>query len=380
MLLALALALVPISPAAAATTSGDVDASRAEAGRLAAQVDEQSDAVTAARSRLADLALAAGEALERYQLAEQALQDARADHWAQSERLAMAKEAASRSRAQLGRWAAQAYRDGGQGARYDEIVALLQAKSTADLSLRLIALGRVGRSVDAAVQAAESAERTQADAAGRAEQTAARAMELATEAEAARTESERLVGQQREQVAELDALLAQTQDAAAKAEADAARLAAASRLSPPNQVTGTVGACAGGDVTAYPNGQIPASALCPVWGAPGHLLRADAAFAFDQLAVAFARQYGRTLCVTDSYRALDSQVLLRAAKPSLAAVPGMSNHGWGKAVDLCGGVERFDTAEHQWMRLNAPLYGWFHPSWAQQGGSRPEPWHWEYAG
>jgi hypothetical protein len=25
-------------------------------------------------------------------------------------------------------------------------------------------------------------------------------------------------------------------------------------------------------------------------------------------------------------------------------------------------------------------YGWIHPTWAAQGGSRPEPWHFEYAG
>ena len=28
----------------------------------------------------------------------------------------------------------------------------------------------------------------------------------------------------------------------------------------------------------------------------------------------------------------------------------------------------------------APLYGWFHPDWAEASGSLPEPWHWEYAG
>jgi len=52
----------------------------------------------------------------------------------------------------------------------------------------------------------------------------------------------------------------------------------------------------------------------------------------------------------------------------------------GRAVDLCGGVQSFGSPAHQWMRQNAPLYGWFHPSWAAAGGSLPEPWHWEYAG
>jgi zinc D-Ala-D-Ala carboxypeptidase len=26
------------------------------------------------------------------------------------------------------------------------------------------------------------------------------------------------------------------------------------------------------------------------------------------------------------------------------------------------------------------VYGWIHPSWAAAGGSRPEPWHFEYEG
>ena len=56
-------------------------------------------------------------------------------------------------------------------------------------------------------------------------------------------------------------------------------------------------------------------------------------------------------------------------------------HGWGLAVDLCGGVESFDTPEHAWMvdaragvRLDPPVVG------RRPGGSRPEPWHFEYDG
>jgi hypothetical protein len=29
---------------------------------------------------------------------------------------------------------------------------------------------------------------------------------------------------------------------------------------------------------------------------------------------------------------------------------------------------------------NAPRFGWFHPEWAELDGSKPEPWHWEFAG
>ena len=86
------------------------------------------------------------------------------------------------------------------------------------------------------------------------------------------------------------------------------------------------------------------------------------------------------LCLTDSYRSYGAQVDVYGRKPHLAAVPGTSNHGLGLAVDLCGGVQTFGTAAYRWMKANAPAYGWVHPSWAEPGGSRPEPWHWEFVG
>ena len=30
------------------------------------------------------------------------------------------------------------------------------------------------------------------------------------------------------------------------------------------------------------------------------------------------------------------------------------------------------------MVTHGPEHGWVHPSWAGAGGSRPEPWHFEY--
>jgi len=140
-----------------------------------------------------------------------------------------------------------------------------------------------------------------------------------------------------------------------------------------------VGTCRGADISSYPNGSVPVSALCPLWAAPGENLRADAAHAFQALSEAYALNFGDPICVTDSYRTLGEQVSLYATKPHLAARPGSSNHGWGTALDLCGGIQSFGSAQHVWMRQNAPLFGYFHPTWAQAGGSRPEPWHWEYA-
>jgi LAS superfamily LD-carboxypeptidase LdcB len=147
-----------------------------------------------------------------------------------------------------------------------------------------------------------------------------------------------------------------------------------------NRVTGQVGTCTGATVEQYPNGQIPVSALCPLRAAAGHWLRADAAYAFDRMSQAYAGRFGTAICLTDSYRSYAAQVSVYARKPGLAAVPGTSNHGWGTAVDLCGGIQSFSSAQHRWMSENSALYGWFHPGWAQQNGSKPEPWHWEYGG
>lgn len=181
---------------------------------------------------------------------------------------------------------------------------------------------------------------------------------------------------------EADALITRTQrDIASRG---SARLAAAitatkgALVIPRFPVDG--GSCGGKSVAGYPNGRIPTSLLCPLWGAPGMSLRGDAADAFNRMSQAYAATFGEPICVIDSYRSYDQQISVKSSRGSLAATPGTSNHGWGLAVDLCGGIERFGTAPHNWMRNNAPAFGYFHPDWAQRNGSKPEPWHWEFAG
>ncbi|WP_245865907.1 D-alanyl-D-alanine carboxypeptidase family protein [Prauserella marina] len=129
----------------------------------------------------------------------------------------------------------------------------------------------------------------------------------------------------------------------------------------------------------YPNGLIPSAALCSM-GRGSHVLRCDAAQAFHAMSQAYAREFGTPLCATDSYRTFDLQVDLYRRKPALAAIPGTSNHGWGLAVDLCGGAESFGTRQYRWLWANGPAFGWVNPGWAREGGGREEPWHWEFAG
>lgn len=127
------------------------------------------------------------------------------------------------------------------------------------------------------------------------------------------------------------------------------------------------------------NGRLADGSLCELPEGGFHL-RADAAMAWWLLSVEYERQFGESLCVTDAYRSLSAQQRLYSVKPGLAARPGTSNHGWGVAVDLCGGAQSFGTAQYEWLSLNAERLGWTNPGWAQRSGSRPEPWHWEFDG
>lgn len=124
------------------------------------------------------------------------------------------------------------------------------------------------------------------------------------------------------------------------------------------------------------NGRLPASALCDLWQAP-YQDRADAVVSLFALDAAFRAAFGRDLCLTSGYRNLEEQTALRAKKGGMAAPAGLSNHGWGLAVDICASDY---AGEHRaWLDKNAPLFGWANPAWAQRnGGGHYEPWHWEF--
>lgn len=155
--------------------------------------------------------------------------------------------------------------------------------------------------------------------------------------------------------------------------AQEAAAAAAAAAADAERIAGLVAATAG-----YGNGLIPVELLCELQFSPGQRLRCDAAAQLERLNSAFAARFGRNLGVSDSYRSYAAQVATKGLKKDLAATPGTSQHGWGLAVDLSDGIQSFGTAEHEWMRVNAPALGWDNPDWARQGGAKPEPWHWEY--
>ncbi len=123
------------------------------------------------------------------------------------------------------------------------------------------------------------------------------------------------------------------------------------------------------ELARYGNGRIPPGELVPI-GQGSHRLWAPAAARFQEMAAAAARD-GVAIRVTDSYRSFDAQVDLAErkglyGKGGLAAVPGTSNHGWGRSLDV-------DTADGtaEWLRANGARFG-FHED------VPGEPWHWTY--
>jgi LAS superfamily LD-carboxypeptidase LdcB len=137
--------------------------------------------------------------------------------------------------------------------------------------------------------------------------------------------------------------------------------------------------CTQPNTAGQANGQLDPASLCPLWMAPGQRLAMGAAKAFNAMSHFHARMLGTPICVTDSYRSYAAQVDVYHRKPGLAAVPGTSNHGWGLAVDLCGGAQTYGTAAFNWMKAYGPRFGFHHPAWAEPNGSKPEAWHWEYS-
>ena len=115
----------------------------------------------------------------------------------------------------------------------------------------------------------------------------------------------------------------------------------------------------------------------------GVILLKDAAADFNKMAQAYLKEKGYKLGITDGLRSYETQVQTMIDKPEKAATPGTSDHGTGVAVDLAadGTTDKaieFGSETFKWLSANAPKYGWIHPHWAHEGGSRPEPWHWEW--
>jgi zinc D-Ala-D-Ala carboxypeptidase len=167
---------------------------------------------------------------------------------------------------------------------------------------------------------------------------------------------------------------------AAKAKADAEAAAAAAKAEADAKAQAQQLAQMAEAAKAFGNGQIPQNLLRPIPWASHKVLRADAAIQLERLNAAFRARFGTDLGITDAYRSYADQVAVKAARGFWAAPPGTSNHGWGVAVDLGTGIATYGSDTYRWMAENAGKFGWVNPAWAQPGGNKPEPWHWEYQG
>jgi len=375
-------------------SQAELDAQQEQVEALQEQAQAQAQEVQDAQQASRAAALVAGHALERYTRALRDLRAAQTEEERLDTLLDEANLAARRARTRVGQWARHAYQDGTGLNASPALNALLGTNGSdqdaSAMATTMHTLQRLGENRSADLAADRLAAQTAAAAARSAAQATAAATLAATAADAARDAADEAVTRQQQILDQaqddLDEVNEQIEDAQRRQEElqQAAAIARQQATVPgdgSNTVSGRTGACTGAaDLAGYPNGRIPLAALCPLGTAPGHYLRADAAYAFDQLSIAYAGVFGAAICVTDSYRTYQTQVRLYATKPDLAAVPGTSNHGWGTAVDLCGGIQDFGTRQHEWLFVNAPLYGWFHPAWAQRTGSRPEAWHWEFGG
>ena len=376
-----------------------------EQQRKAAQLDQLADSQVAtsrnAAEQLAALAAEAGEALDAYVTVRDEAFRARAEEAHERERYDAAQRLVTQERSNLGRYASSAYRNGGPASEMAMLAALLGSANVTDMGRSAADLEWAGNQQSYTLDRVRAAE----DEAGRAATAAAAAKDKAEDAERrgrmAKERADRLVSEQRALLARLEQEALTTRTAAKQARSQAAQMerarqvaaerrAAAARLRSEavrrgeavrfNAAAAGSGACRGGDLSAYSNGEIPRDMLCSLWGADWHVLRADAAATFSAMSKAYAAHFGRPICVTDSYRSYEMQVDVHIRKPTMTAVPGTSNHGWGTAVDLCDGVQSFGTPTFGWLKAHAPRFGWFHPSWAAQGGGREEPWHWEFGG
>jgi len=348
----------------------------AQAATLRQQLAATDVGLAAATEALRMISQQVAATLEQQQAALMQERAARAEQTRQEQRLQTLGRSLAQSKESLARWARNAYTVGGPMATYESWLTVLYGTSTSDVGHDLALLRQVGVVGSEQVRQLEAAATLQRVATRQAALAAGQAQAARVRADAAAARAKTLLVAQRAALTRLEA------ERARIVGSDQLTQEQRTRLQQAEVVVGSTptGACRGLDTSAYSNGAIPAAALCPLWGAPGHRLRADAAAAFEKMAKAYAAEFGSPLCVTDSYRSLGEQVRVYAAKPKLAAHPGTSNHGWGTALDLCGGIESFGTTQHAWMLTHAPLFGWFHPGWAEPTGSKPEPWHWEFAG
>lgn len=340
--------LLPLAPVPTGAQAADpVDVARREVAQLRVDVD-----------RTARVLSQGSRALEREQAA-----------------LARVRRDLSRARREAG--AAQQQSD----AARDRLRSLAAAayRSPVPDGLALALTGTPDGFVDAMVAQADLARArgTSTDVLRTATAARVRAQGAVRSVEQLSAEASR---RERDLATRVAALRRTAEQSASRLATASSRLEGAQRRASRARAAAVMATCDGGSTSGAANGFLSRDALCPLDGAPGHALRADAAAAFNRMTAAALAERGARLCVNDSYRSYAGQVSVFRRKPQLAAVPGTSRHGLGIAVDIGCGGERFGSSTYRWLKASSQRFGWVHPAWAEPGGGLPEPWHWEYVG
>ena len=386
--------------AGATATPGAKDERRLSAAELTEQVaraqqltedlNASNAGIAAAAGKLERLSVQANDLLQEYSEARDAERAAREEANRNVRLYQALSTQMGEDRRAIGQWAYLAY--AGTGGSINDLGALLDTlgKPAAEAGDTAAQLSYLSDQRAGAFQRVESQTQLQRSIAIKAVEASTRATEAAQAAKQAKEKLDKVIAEQKvqleatrklhaEQVANagpIAGLLLGSEDATAR---EVTRKLRAALVIPGVAADGSVKACSTNE-GEYPNGQIPAAGLCPLVGDPSQSLRPGAAAAFNAMSLAYQKDTGSPICITDSYRSYAEQVSVKASRGKWAAAPGTSEHGFGRAVDLCGGIQDFSSPAHLWMKQNAPLYGWFHPNWAEPTGSLPEPWHWEYAG
>lgn len=381
-----------LGPDADALTPRELADQVKAADTLRTELNRSSAEVAATNARLERIAAEANALLARLSAARVAQATAEKEAAAQRARLVELGLEVQEALDALGRLASDAYIRG--GGPLGDLTAIFEALTAPSASQNTDSLATVHYLVDGRARLFERLQSLRAEqvtTTARAETARIQAVDAAKTVADAKVKLDAVIAEQRAalegfraaqasqvgRAAGLRGILLRSEDPFAAA-ADR-RLAEALHGQDFKLLTDNSSSCGKDDPANYANGHLPASALCPLFAAPGQSLRRDAAMAFNAMSNDYQKDTGSALCVADGYRSYPEQVAIKLVRTGLAAAPGTSEHGLGRAVDLCGGVQNFGHPAHLWMQRNAPLYGWFHPAWAEPTGALPEPWHWEFA-
>lgn len=139
------------------------------------------------------------------------------------------------------------------------------------------------------------------------------------------------------------------------------------------------------------NGSLPSQLLRT--SSAGTIVLVDIVNDLNALEQAFQAQFNETMSGSGN-RSYEKQKELKAqwtakGKPSFAATPGTSNHGWAKAIDFAAitriyfgatGAGKSDE-EAKALAVASPQYKWLKANGSKYGFNQPmdyEPWHWEH--